>query len=316
MLNAEELMKQRIFFPNEFFQDEVREGFMIERKMKCAWAAQMEVLKEIDRICKENEIRYFADYGTLLGAVRHKGFIPWDDDIDIAMPRDEYRRFFEIAAKELPDDWIFTNGSEGGWAAYGRIVNGEAYDTRAERMIRFHGCPYVVGVDIFPLDYVPPIKEEEEAWHLLLEYLWALANELKKNRTVPLDNEIEQSLRQAEEWCRVKFDRNQNLESQLMRLLSQIAQLYQRDEAKELETVVCDWGSEHRYKFKCEWYAESIEVPFENIMVPIPVGYKEVLRTQYGEDYMIPKRGTAEHEYPFYKGQDMLLKELGETMNL
>ena len=180
-----------IYFLDEFFQDEVREGFLVEQKMKCAWAAQMEVLKEIDRICKENGIQYFADSGTLLGAVRHKGFIPWDDDIDIAMPRDDYRKFFSIALKELPKGWRFTNGSEGGWAAYGRVVNGEAYDRgRTERMLHFHGCPYVVGVDIFPLDYVPPVKEEEEAWHLLLEYLWALANELKKSG-LPLDSNME-----------------------------------------------------------------------------------------------------------------------------
>ena len=310
MVNVEELMKQRINFPNDFFQDEVREGFLVERKMKCAWAAQMEVLKEIDRVCKNNGIRYFADSGTLLGAVRHKGFIPWDDDMDIAMLRDDYRKFFSIASEELPKGWICGDGSEGGWAAYGRVVNGEAYDTRAERMIRFHGCPYVVGVDIFPVDYVPPVKEEEEAWHLLLEYLWTLVNELKKSQTVPFDSYIEQNLRQAEEWCRVKFDRNENLESQLMKLLNRIAQLYQSKEARELEMVVCDWGSERKYKYKREWYAESIEVPFENIMVPIPTGYKEVLTTMFGEDYMIPKRGATGHEYPFYKSQDILLEKL------
>lgn len=311
-MDVEGLMKQRICFPNEFFHDEIREGFMVERKMKCAWAAQMEVLKEIDRICKKYGIRYFADSGTLLGAVRHRGFIPWDDDIDIAMPRDDYRKFFSIATKELPKGWMFTDGSEGGSAAYGRVVNGKSYKTEIEeRMNCFHGCPYVVGVDIFPLDYVPPVKEEEEAWHLLLEYLWALVNEWKKHGTVPPDREMEQNLCQAEEWCRVKLDRNQDLERQIMQLLNRIAQLYQRSEARELEMVVCDWGSEYRYKYKCEWYAEAIEAPFENIMVPIPAGYKDVLRTMFGEDYMTPKRGTADHEYPFYKKQDILLEEMG-----
>ena len=74
-------------FEDSFFEGETRHDFFIEPMMKRAWAASMEVLAEIDRICKKHEIKYFAYWGTLLGAVRHKGFIPWDDDIDIAIDR-------------------------------------------------------------------------------------------------------------------------------------------------------------------------------------------------------------------------------------
>ena len=74
-------------FDNDFFNTEVREGFEISSMMKRAWAAQMEVFQVVSDICNRNGIRYFADFGTLLGAVRHKGMIPWDDDIDICMMR-------------------------------------------------------------------------------------------------------------------------------------------------------------------------------------------------------------------------------------
>ena len=77
-------------FEEEFFKNEVREGFFVSSMMKRAWAAQIEVLEEFEKMCKENNIRYFAAYGTLLGAVRHGGFIPWDDDIDIWMLREDY----------------------------------------------------------------------------------------------------------------------------------------------------------------------------------------------------------------------------------
>lgn len=318
-LNIEEILAQRLDFPNDFFQDEVREGYLVERKMKCAWAAQMEVLKEIDRICGKYGIAYFADSGTLLGAVRHKGFIPWDDDIDIAMKRDDYRKFYSVARQELPEGWGFSDWTNGGRQAFGRVVNGTAYDTRAEHMLRFHGCPYVVGVDIFQLDYVPAVKEEEEAWHLLLEYLWGIIWELRKNeQSGNWDNmaEIERYLRQAEEWCKVKFDRGQNWEIQLIRVMEQIAQLYEGDDAKELEMVVWDWKEAKKYKYDCGWYAESILLPFENIMIPVPVGYEDVLKTMFGDDYMIPKKGAGGHDGPFYEKQDALLEEIRRQKEL
>lgn len=311
--NIEEILRKRLHFSNEFFQDEVREGFLVERKMKCAWAAQMEVLREIDRICGKYGIRYFADSGTLLGAVRHKGFIPWDDDIDIAMLRDDYHKFYSVIQQELPENWIFSDWSNGGDQPFGRLVNGSAYDTRAEHLLRFHGCPYVVGVDIFQLDYVPEIKEEEEAWHLLLEYLGSVIGELRKavdgGESENADH-VEEYLRAVEKWCKIKLDRNENMEMQLIKIMDQVAQLYLGTNAKELEMVIWDWKENKKYKYEREWYSESIKVPFENIMIPIPVGYEGVLKVQYGEDYMTPRQGSADHTYPFYKSQDILLAEI------
>ena len=72
-------------FPKNYFQDETVDGFHIEAMMKCAWAAQLEVLEALRELCEEYQITYFADWGTLLGAVRHQGFIPWDDDMDLAI---------------------------------------------------------------------------------------------------------------------------------------------------------------------------------------------------------------------------------------
>ena len=80
-------------FTVDFYRDEVRCGFYIPTAVKQAWAANLTVLSEIDRICEKYGIRYFADWGSILGAVRHGGYVPWDDDLDICMLRDDYTRF-------------------------------------------------------------------------------------------------------------------------------------------------------------------------------------------------------------------------------
>ena len=71
--------------------------------LKAVHQANLRILKEIDRICRSHGIRYFADSGTLLGAVRHKGFIPWDDDADVAFTRENYEAFARVVRDELPE---------------------------------------------------------------------------------------------------------------------------------------------------------------------------------------------------------------------
>ena len=92
---------QELMFPLEYYSDEIREGFFVSETMKRYWAAQLVVLSDIDTICKRHDINWYADSGTMLGAVRHKGYIPWDDDLDIGMFREDYKRFLTYARKEL-----------------------------------------------------------------------------------------------------------------------------------------------------------------------------------------------------------------------
>ena len=96
-------------FTVDFFKDEVRHGFYIPTAIKQAWAAELSVLSEIDKVCRKHDIKYFADWGTLLGTVRHGGFIPWDDDLDICMMRKDYQKFLAIAKAELPEEFDIYN---------------------------------------------------------------------------------------------------------------------------------------------------------------------------------------------------------------
>ena len=82
-------------------QDEYIDGYFVSSKTKKIWNIELDMLKLLDDICKKYSLKYFVGYGTLLGAVRHKGFVPWDDDIDVFMLRDDYNKLARIAPAEI-----------------------------------------------------------------------------------------------------------------------------------------------------------------------------------------------------------------------
>ena len=123
-------------FLDSYFEDEVREGFFVPSLMKRAWAAQMEVLSIVQKICDKHGIPLFAEWGTLLGAVRHKGRIPWDDDIDVCMLRADYDRFCQVVDEELPEECWFLDYHriDGFDVTLGRIINSRVHVVEGENL--------------------------------------------------------------------------------------------------------------------------------------------------------------------------------------
>lgn len=154
-------------YADTYFEDEVREGFYIPSLMKRAWAAQMEVLEMVQKICENHQIRYFAEWGTLLGAVRHGGRIPWDDDIDICMLRQDYDRFREVVKDDLPEECMFFDyyNVDGFDNMLGRIINSKVHVLEGKNLAKYHGFPYVAGIDIFWLDSLPADSDAEEQYY-------------------------------------------------------------------------------------------------------------------------------------------------------
>lgn len=123
---------------------------------------QLNMLIEFDKICRRNNIKYILDAGTLLGAVRHKGFIPWDDDIDVRMLRDDYEKFCVVANKELPETMFFQNykNDKGYPWMYSKIrMKGtKAVRIGQDRLNMEEG----IYMDIFPCDGVPDDNKKKK----------------------------------------------------------------------------------------------------------------------------------------------------------
>lgn len=299
-----------MYFEESYFEGEEKDGFYIKPMIKRAWAAQLEVLSWIDEVCTRHNIEYFADWGTLLGAIRHGGFIPWDDDLDIGMKRMDYERFLKIAPGELPEDWSLNREAERK-SICSRVINATSYPLMGDKLLQFHNFPYMAGIDIFPLDYVPLNKEEEETVLDLYCMVYTLAYDWDKVEMS--EEERAEKLAEIELYCNYSFSDDKSYIDQLWMLADRISAMYwdTAEEAKEL-TVMYKLVDEPDFRIPVSCYEAVVRLPFENTSIPVPVGYEQILKVYYGEDYMVPKQGGSDHEYPYYKVQQKNLKELYE----
>lgn len=126
-----------------------------ETPLRQAQLVMLRIIKVVHDICRRHGITYWLDGGTALGAVRHKGFIPWDDDVDLCMLRDDYNTFMAVAEKELPGDlFLQRSGKDLDYYLHWAKIR-DKYSTieeKAYRKARFHKG---IGIDIFPCDFVP-----------------------------------------------------------------------------------------------------------------------------------------------------------------
>ncbi|MBR0164416.1 MAG: LicD family protein [Lachnospiraceae bacterium] len=249
--------------------DEVRDGFFITNMMKRNWMTRLDLLEIIDRVCKEHRIRYFLGEGTLLGAVRHRGYIPWDDDIDLYMMRPDFDRFFAMADDVLPAPFHVSHVLEPNMhRRVSKISGGDEIIFTNEYLSSHHGFPYPYSIDIFPLDakYPDPAKEED-----------------RRSRI----REITAMLQTEEDAAR-----REELESQ--RESAYTACPF--DEAREV-TFFSHEGTIH--VFQKQWFEPESTLLFEDRHLPVPSDYDMVLTTRY-HNYMTGVRDESSHIYPCY----------------
>lgn len=302
-----------INFENSYFEPEVRDGFYVPAMVKRAWAAELEVLSEIDKICRKHNIQYFADWGTLLATVRHQGFIPWDDDLDIAMKREDYKRFMEIAPTELPEGFSAYNykNHDDFWLFLARVVGKQRICFEEDHLERFHQFPYIAGVDIFVLDYVSRDEKAEAKRDELAMHVLVIADSFSDEVSLSKESQ-EMGLKKIEDECDISIPRElkgADMRRFLYGLVEDLFGKFSEDEADEV-TQLFPFGMKNvNFRFPKKAYEKFARLPYENTTMPVPIYYDRVLKKRYG-DYMKLVRDAGGHDYPYFESQHKQLLEV------
>ncbi len=310
---------------NDFLKPEIREDFYIDSTMKTVWATALDLLQTIAEICDRHGLEWYAAYGTLLGAVRHEGFIPWDDDMDIWMKRADYNKMLKILPGELPQGYhVLSPQTEEGYEQFHTcVVCGEGISIEPQYLERHYGCPFRVGVDIFPLDYLSRDRELRKWQRNIFLLAKRTAQTIQEYRCLPRDSreegdrclrEIRDGVRFLEEHTGLGINPQLLEQGQWDRVISEVYRIanevVRQCTEGEADCLVMfrEYANCEKTVFPKEWFDQVWGASFENVMLPVPWKYDQVLQRIYG-NYQVRYRGGS-HEYPYYEKQLEELREL------
>lgn len=290
----------RLDLPDEFFAEEVRCDHTISTEMKKIWAVELDLLNEFQRVCKKHNITYFANGGTLLGAVRHKGFIPWDDDLDVMMLRKDYERFCEITPDEFQHPYFLqTEKTDYGYKnGFARLRNSLTTGiTGFEQKVRTN-TNHGIFIDIFPINNLPPEDEKIEGFIHKIEQLrfrgvFSFLSQFRfmdycmiTRRRIPFLLWLKLST-----WWKVKFKGASH--NTLYEQYEQYAYQYTHDPS--CTKVIEEPFYQKRFIWNRKDFDGTVEMPFEMLTIPAPIGWENILNTTFGEWKKFVKGGAIHY---------------------
>ena len=250
---------------------------------------QLEIAKEIRRVCDENNIQYFLCFGTMLGAVRHKGFIPWDDDMDMGMIRSEYERFLEIAPQKLKPEYLLqTWHSDPEYPLpFAKVrKRGTVYLENKSTRMKENGF----FVDIFPFDFQPASEVERELVNKQrLDYF---RTKLMKSKFTPWMEEGKINWKKRVGYLYYQMKALFVSGEELVRKHDDLVMSY-----GENELLYWQEGNGVMRNIQRKWCEELTDYEFEGELFKGSKYYDKVLRTSYGDYMQLPPENERENRH-------------------
>lgn len=270
---------------NDFLREEERCGFTVSAEMKKVWAVQLDLLERFQEVCHRHNLKFFASGGTLLGAIRHKGYIPWDDDIDIMMMREDYEKLLAIAAEEFTAPYFFQtawndkNYSRG----HAQLRNSNTTGMLPSEQGRF---PFNQGIfiDIFPTDAVPDDPRARAAQCKRIKFWEKLLKVTVRYPANPKKNTVKNILHTIASLIPYRW---------IYRRMEKACTRY-NGQGMQRAGLISFLPDDDRLVFPVAAFDNIETVPFEYITIDIPADYNTLLSHQYG-DYMTMKRENSYH---------------------
>lgn len=281
----------KLKLPDGFLDEEVRCGHTVTTEFKKLWAVELDLLAELDRVCRKYNLTYFASGGTLIGAVRHKGFIPWDDDIDILLPRNDYDRLISIAQNEFQHPYFFQHMSTDPGLIIGgcRLRNSDTTicnESEWKKSFQNKG----IFIDIFAVDNVPDNEFTLNLMKATLKAYWRILR-FASYYELYFENGKHYSIwKKLKGYCALALKHIFGMKA-LYHGYEKICIRYSKRETKRVAPIETLRGL---LIYQKDWISSTKYVPFEHIQIPIANGYDGMLTTQYG-DYMVMKKAPSIH---------------------
>lgn len=269
--------------------EEVRYGYTIKPEIKAIWSIQLAIVKQLFAVCKKYNLKIWAGSGTLIGAVRDGGYIPWDDDIDLGMFRDDYDKLVRVAPDEFKSPFYFQSANTE--FKYPRGHAQIRMDDTAEILFEdvFQNFHQGVFVDVFVLDAVPDSN---------YEYLKLKKTALKMSRRLFQYSYSTFSFRKPWSFFEMIYSKILISHVGFYNYFAKYDNLFRKYKISEnMKVSYMAYRFQEKKIFDKHLYDEILWKPFEDIMMPVPKGYDIILRAEYG-DYTVRKMVSTTHGGP------------------